>query len=439
MRALLCLLVTTLLFGVTACETIPAARPDTIDAGPPVSYYADVRPLLVQHCTMCHKEGGIAPFELGTYDDARDHAVQMMRETTARRMPPFLADNSGTCNQWANYRGLTDDEISLISSWVLQGAPMGDPSTPAPAPVSLPTLPSVEVTLQMPLEYNIDTSIDDDYRCFVVDSGTTANLLVRGYDVMPGNQQRVHHVIVYNPNSATAADQAVTLDRNEGALGDGYTCFGAAGVDATPLVLWAPGAGATLFPTALGGVPTGIPLVAGRKQIIQVHYNNNHNEDAPTTDRTTIQLTALPDTCSSQPALLIPVADFGLSLPPGDPDAPASYTWHLADFGVPPFAAIPLYGLFPHMHMLGTSLEVDRIRETGEVQCLINVPRWDFNWQSAYFLQRPIQIYGTDSVRITCHYDTSERTAPVTWGEGTMDEMCLSYAYVLDIRPRTGC
>src|SRR5262249_35996179 len=45
-----------------------------LDVGP-VTYYRDVQPIVAEHCQMCHVEGGIAPFALGTYDEAKPVAA----------------------------------------------------------------------------------------------------------------------------------------------------------------------------------------------------------------------------------------------------------------------------------------------------------------------------------------------------------------------------
>lgn len=49
-------------------------------------------------------------------------------------------------------------------------------------------------------------------------------------------------------------------------------------------------------------------------------------------------------------------------------------------------------------------------------------PPWDFNWQQGYFYEGAPRIAG-DTLRITCTYDTSAERQPITWGEGTGDEM----------------
>lgn len=167
---------------LAACDSSSTGplRPDSGrgpgDAGrvEPVTYYGDVRPILVENCVMCHVEGGIGPFALTTYEGAVAEAEEIAQVTAERIMPPFLADNSGACNTWSNHRGLTDEEIATIGAWVEMGTPEGDPATPSPEPALLPRLASVDATLEMPAEYTTNDTFEDEYRCFVVDPGLTS-------------------------------------------------------------------------------------------------------------------------------------------------------------------------------------------------------------------------------------------------------------------------
>ena len=71
----------------------------------------------------------------------------------------------------------------------------------------------------------------------------------------------------------------------------------------------------------------------------------------------------------------------------------------------------------------------------------LDIPHWDFHWQSSYWLRDPVRLRSGDTVRVTCKYDNrperqpevgGQRTKPryVVWGEGTLDEMCLTIAQV---------
>jgi len=67
--------------------------------------------------------------------------------------------------------------------------------------------------------------------------------------------------------------------------------------------------------------------------------------------------------------------------------------------------------------------------EATDGTCMVDVPNWDFNWQGAFFYETPIDL-ANNTFRLDCTYNTMERDSVVTWGDGTLDEMCLSFFYV---------
>ncbi len=83
----------------------------------PVSYYEHVRPVLTQNCAGCHQAGGIGGFDLTTYESARARSASIGNATASRRMPPFLADNSGSCNTYRDALWLTDDNLDVLRLW----------------------------------------------------------------------------------------------------------------------------------------------------------------------------------------------------------------------------------------------------------------------------------------------------------------------------------
>ncbi|HEY3500517.1 MAG TPA: hypothetical protein VGK73_37750, partial [Polyangiaceae bacterium] len=214
-------------------------------AGKPVTWVDDIAPLVFRECAGCHREGGIAPFSLLRYEDARLFAHGAMVAVAERYMPPMPVDNSGECNTYSNARWLSDEEISLFAHWYAQGTPEGDPSRLPDPPKPPAGLERADVTLSMPVEYTPSAAATDDYRCFVVDPGIEDSYLV-AYETVPGDGRVVHHAILYQPKLASDAADAEALDAAED--GPGYTCFGAPRVDVDPLALWAPGGGPTKFP-----------------------------------------------------------------------------------------------------------------------------------------------------------------------------------------------
>ena len=384
---------------------------DTADASAP-KYYEDVAPLLNRSCVNCHRAGGIAPFALTDYGAVRDHASDIVSATAARIMPPMPVDNSGSCNTYSNARWLTDDEIDLLGRWAKAGARAGDLSKAPALPDAPPTLTSSDALLDIGVSYTpSDAAGHDDYRCFVVPAPLTELRYVTAYEVQPGQAREVHHVIVYQPSDNDAAKAAHDLD--DAASGDGYPCFGGSGVDSSPLAMWAPGAGAIQLPAG-----TGVPLAAKRDLIVQIHYNLDNGTAA---DRTKVALQF-----ATQPVITAqywPMADTEMKLPPGQKLVEAMSSTMLSP------DRFTVYGAMPHMHTLGRTLQVS-VEADGASRCLVNVDRWDFHWQNAWWYEQPLVIDKPSSMSIRCGYDTRSKADVVTWGENTSDEMCISFLHV---------
>src|SRR4051794_35563932 len=95
-----------------------------------------------------------------------------------------------------------------------------------------------------------------------------------------------------------------------------------------------------------------------------------------------------------------------------------------------------IYGVAGHMHLRGVDIRIDLNGQT-----LLHIPRWQFHWQDAYYLQQPVDANPGDTLRVTCRFDNSRKAQPVVngkqmtpryvlWGEGTTDEMCLGLLQV---------
>jgi len=320
-------------------------------------------------------------------------------------------DGSGQCNNYSNARWLSESEIGLFAAWNEAGAPAGDLSLAPELPPPPPALADPDLTLDAGEPYLPNADLVDDYRCFVIDPGLTASKFITAYEVQPGDERVVHHAIVYQPDSDEAAAEAVALDEAE--AGPGYTCFGGVGVSSEPSVLWAPGGGFVELPKE-----TGVSLAAGRKLVLQVHYNVSHGAFP---DQTKVKL-ALSDTVKF-PARYQPIADLDMQLEPGLSAATTTRTFPALG------QAITVHGVMPHMHTLGRELSVTA-QADGAEQCLVLVDRWDFHSQNAWWYTEARSFDSVESVSISCTYDTTGRSEVVTWGEGTDDEMCLTYLYV---------
>lgn len=396
-----------------------------------VEYHAQVRPILESKCVTCHHEGGPTPFSM-EFDAAQweNGAPAWTQSAVAAvedgRMPPWLPAQG--CRDLAYERVLTDDEKAMLTTWRDEGFPAGDPSSfqgaePVDAPPALGT-PDIETAPEEAYVANAEAS--DDYRCFILPVELAEETYLRASTVVPGDAEIVHHALLYliPPSGISAVKK---LDDAE--PGPGYTCFGGPGGGAlTTLGAWVPGSVGSQNPPDSANV-----LPAGSRIVLQIHYNMLAlNGAAPPAERSTVHLW----TTKEKPAYRIeslPMAHLGMKIPAGEEASVQERVFEMPGDGT-------IVGLAPHMHLLGDRIEASIEPAGGDAACLIDIPRWDFHWQQNYSLSESTRVEAKkgDKVRLRCTYDNSAANQPivdgtkkvpedVTWGEGTLDEMCLLY------------
>ena len=106
---------------IIACAGVAGAH-DVITTK--ITWSKEVSRLVYKRCAMCHREGG-SSFSLMTYDEARPWAKAIKEEALERRMPPWEAVKG--FGEFKDDRGLTEEELEVISDWVEGGAPEGNP------------------------------------------------------------------------------------------------------------------------------------------------------------------------------------------------------------------------------------------------------------------------------------------------------------------------
>lgn len=393
------------------------------------TYYADAKPILDAKCATCHTEGGIAPFALETYDQVAAQKVAIAGAMNAGTMPPWPPSES--CSDYLGPRALTADQLAVLNAWIDEGAAEGDPAAEAPPIDSgARTLSRTDLTLAMPEAYTPQQS-PDDYRCFLVDWPNDETTYVTGFGVQPGVAAMVHHVIAYLATPDTVATYQA-LDEAE--PGPGYTCFGGSGGGKTSWIGgWAPGALGSDFPAG-----TGIEIPPGSKVILQLHYNTLTTAAVP--DQTSVVLKI--DQSVEKKAFVVPwtnpswVAKKTMDIPAHTADA--SHEWESDPALLVGFATggaistkepFTLHTAGLHMHTRGTSAITEIVHASGESDCVLDIPSWNFHWQGSYELAAPKTIVPGDKIRLECHWNNSGAT-DMNWGEGTGDEMCLGTFYV---------
>jgi cytochrome c5 len=103
----------------------------TADAGA-VTFSRDIAPILQRSCQNCHRQGGVAPMPLVTYQDVRRWAPRIRQKTQIRdragAMPPWYVEKDIGIQHYKDDPSLSDEEIGAIAAWADAGAPEGDPA-----------------------------------------------------------------------------------------------------------------------------------------------------------------------------------------------------------------------------------------------------------------------------------------------------------------------
>ena len=409
------------------------------DPAPPpgvVSYHGAIRGLLEDNCTSCHVSGGGAPFPL-THDPSEwDNgtpwwATSVVNSVSEGTMPPWLPEQD--CRPILHERVLSADEIATFEAWQAQGFPLGDEADYVASEASTPVITSeADIRLDAGEDYVADPSSPDDYRCFVVGDAFEVDTFIKAVDVKADQTSIVHHVLVY----AIPPEQVDILDAKEANdPGLGYSCFGGTGISGAETVYaWAPGSVPFVMPEGAAML-----LPAGSKIVLQLHYNLAYlDADAPVpADRSEALLWTMPaDEAPDSLIRILPYAHLGIDIEAGSP-----YEEEEKVFDIP-FTATAI-GVLPHMHVLGRTIQAEHLSEDGDATCMVEIGDWDFNWQQIYLYdpQDHIQLKGGDQLRLNCTYDNSPENQPVVngqqveprqvgWGDGTFDEMCLTYVIV---------
>ena len=184
--ALGCLLAT---LPITVAAT-PGAEGTELEE---VTYTRHVAPLLAANCVECHRQGGIAPFSLEGYDDAKRWHRMVAYMTGERLMPPWRAVPG--FGEFRDARRLSDHQIALLAAWSENGARRGDAGDVIPAPLrpeSKWRLGKPDLVLRMPEPFDVPADGEDIYRYFVIPSGFTEDKVVTALEFSPGDPKVVH-------------------------------------------------------------------------------------------------------------------------------------------------------------------------------------------------------------------------------------------------------
>jgi len=323
------------------------------------------------------------------------------------------------------------------------------------------------LTLTMPETYTPSppTGVGtDDYRCFLLDPKLARDSYLTGTNVVPGNPDVVHHVILFR----VTPDQVDDAERLDAETDDqGWTCFGGTGLpgdfanvdDASWLGAWAPGGNESTTPEGYG-----VDLPRGSRIVMQVHYNLLVGQ-SPDMSSTQIRVTAQRDGITPLHTYLVPapvelpcrpdhddgalcdrdaaVADLKTRVGQG-PGSTADFLHLLCRSRPTPSETtsctrtigrpMTILGVAGHMHLLGRQIKIEINPGTPEARTVLDIKVWNFDDQGAVPIE-PVELEPFETVKVTCKHVQwlrdrlqsfeGQEEKYIVWGEGTTDEMCL--------------
>jgi hypothetical protein len=425
-----------------------------------VTFNKDVAPIFFKNCAECHRPNDIAPMSFMTYKEARPWARSIKEKVVNREMPPWSPDPK--YGEFTNDCRLSQKDIDTVVAWVDQGAKEGNAKDLPVAPESLKGGWSVgkpDVILQLPQEWTIEVNAPDNYINFWVPTNFTEDKWIQAAEILPGNRKVVHHVIAFvqsakvaearmknskegirNPNEGGGRQywdgtlrrtkmDAPVMDDTCAVQQDSGRRTGAANGGGNPeaqegslLAGYAPGKGTDVIPA---GMAKRVP--AGSYIMFQMHYSAFNGQ----LQKAEKDLTKMGLIFAKEPPdkMMITAGVVNATF-----KIPANADNHEVKACMTVPTDLDLITYMPHMHLRGKDMRYDVIYPDGKQETLLNVPKFNFNWQTMYYLKKPIRLPKGTKVIITAHFDNSKKNRynpdankDVRWGDPTYDEMMIGW------------
>jgi len=406
------------------------------------TFSKDVLPILQKNCQSCHRPGQVAPMSFLDYESARPWAKAMKQAVATKKMPPWFADPR--FGHFLNDRALGQGDIDTIVKWADGGAPAGDPKD-APAPVKWPVdgwqiQPDLIVNGPETFVPAHPKNNVIEWNYVIVPSGITEDTWITSMEIRPSELGVTHHIcVLFKPHTPDVVyNKPVWYDRERDDTGTAVAA--AAGVNGRGI------------PQSITAGTNGIEgcyvpgqftqdyrthnaaklIKAGTDVVFQVHYTPNGKD---VTDRPRLGFTvakAPPQRVFVSLGMSAPSDAKHFAIPPND-----------GNWESPPAEAefaedVELVAMFPHMHVRGKDMTYRLIYPDGKTETILDVPRYDFNWQLVYDAAQPIKVPKGTRLVVTAHFDNSvnnkfnpDPNRTVYYGDMTWEEMMYPFYSVI--------
>ncbi|MFT7294610.1 MAG: mono/diheme cytochrome c family protein, partial [Pseudohongiellaceae bacterium] len=371
------------------------------------TFYTDALPVFEKNCVACHQPegpdvGGIsAPMSLMDFDQAKIWAPLIKNALITGYMPPWGAHERHR-GEFKGQRYIDEQEKELLIAWVDGGAQEGNPTDTAKANNAAQaggtTLPDSGWWIGDPdlvVQFDRPLYVPDDVEDWqptiempVPEGAHTEPRWVSKAELDPGGPW-VHHIVSSH-------------------MGVGV-----------------PGRGPFTYPEGWGVLMPEDPFIT-----VNMHYHKNPGEGTAVTDMTRAGFVFYDDGDVIDHVVetnLLPHR--GWTIPAGDPNFEVNNSYEIEE-------DIFLLSMGPHMHYRGKAMRYDLEYPDGEMETLLWVPDYDFNWQFLYEYEIPKFVPAGSKMHMSWWFDNSkenrfnpDHTQDVVYGPATTDEMANARIY----------
>ena len=413
------------LFVATALATAPAQAM----AQDHPTFARDVAPIIQQNCQICHQPGSIAPMSLTSYEAVKRYAPRIRDKVAARIMPPWHIDRSVGIQEFKNDRGLTDEELETLVTWLDGDMPFGDEADMPPPPV-FPDGSEWQFADQFgepdlvirSEPYTLAAQTQDKWFRPETPTGLTEERWVKAIEIRPSwpdGRRIVHHTLAYliqdeDPDEMTA--ETAALSTSSRAMG-GPGLF----------MEWAVGKVGEIFPDGAGKL-----MLPGSKIRWEVHMHAIGQEVKDSYVELGIWFYPRDRIPQNRTRLAFYNATGDdLDIPPGE--IAVTQDFHLLRWPT------RLENYQPHMHMRGKAMSMTALYPDGRKEILSQVNNFQWNWHINYIYAdhaAPLLPAGTTLMFTAWHDNTADNpnnpdhTQWVGWGDRTVDEMAHAWVDV---------
>ncbi len=391
-----------------------------------VTFHKDALPILQARCQGCHRAGEAAPMSLLTYADARPWAQAIRGAVATGKMPPWFADKS--IGHFTNDKSLTAKERETLLAWVDEGAKEGNPKD-APAARQFAsgwTIGTPDAVIDMGVDFKVPASGTVEYTYFVVKAPFAEDKWVEKAELRPGAREVVHHIVLMNRSGGSEfqkdAQPGVPFVPKRKKISNPPVDSGQGTLNLTDVMevvsVYVPGGDA--YATRPGQARL---IKAGSDLIFQMHYTASGKE---ATDRSSVGFVFAKEPPKERVVNTF-VSNLNLRIPPGAEN-------HRVDARVKIESDVVLQSMFPHSHLRGRAWEYSVTYPDGREEMLLRVPKYDFNWQMTYFMEKPMLLPKGAILRTTAWFDNSPNNpsnpdpkAEVFWGDQSWEEMLAGF------------